>query len=115
MNPIIEEFVCNAAYKINKCHSQYNESVKNILVIRTDVLGDMVITVPFFRELRRAYPDSHITLVCNQSIYNLVEIVPYVDKILTIQQIREGDTCLNGAFSGHINLPKSIYAIKYMI
>lgn len=90
MNPIIEEFICNAAYKFNKCHSQHGENVKSILVIRTDVLGDMVITIPFFRELRRAYPDSHITLVCNQSIYNLVEPMPYVDKILTVQQIRGG-------------------------
>ena len=115
MNPIIEEFVCNAAYKINKYHSQHNGSVKNILVIRTDVLGDMVITVPFFRELRRAYPDSHITLVCNQSIYNLVETMPYVDKILTVQQIRGANICSSGVFGRHINLPKSIYAIKYMI
>ena len=98
MNPIIEEFICNAAYKFNKCHSQHGENVKSILVIRTDVLGDMVITIPFFRELRRAYPDSHITLVCNQSIYNLVEPMPYVDKILTVQQIRGVNTCLYGAF-----------------
>ncbi len=57
------------------------ENVKKILVIRTEHLGDMVCTIPFIRELRRAYKETEITLLCSSEVYNLVEIMPYVDYI----------------------------------
>ena len=53
-----------------------------ILVIRLDEIGDMVLMSPFLRELRRNYPSAHITLVIKPEVYNLVELCPYVNKIL---------------------------------
>ncbi len=55
--------------------------VKRILVIRLDELGDMVLSVPFIRELRRNFPQAHISLVVKNDIYELVELCPYVDDI----------------------------------
>lgn len=57
--------------------------VKSILVVRLDEIGDVVMTTPFLRELRRNLPDAWITLVVKPSIYNLVEICPYVNEVLT--------------------------------
>ena len=56
---------------------------KNILVIRTDAIGDFILTSPVLRELRKNYPDSHITLVCNPLVYDLAEKCPYIDEILS--------------------------------
>jgi ADP-heptose:LPS heptosyltransferase len=47
-----------------------------------DALGDVVLTGPFLRELRRNAPQAHITLVVQSSTFNLVELCPYVDEVL---------------------------------
>ena len=62
------------------------KSTGAILVLRAEAIGDMVVTTPFLRELRRNYPERHITLVCSPQVYNLVELCPYVDEILTYRK-----------------------------
>ncbi|MEM1995641.1 MAG: glycosyltransferase family 9 protein [Thermoplasmatales archaeon] len=57
--------------------------VKRVLVIRLDEIGDVVMTTPFLRELRRNLPDAWITLVVKPQVYNLVELCPYVNEVLT--------------------------------
>jgi ADP-heptose:LPS heptosyltransferase len=55
---------------------------RNILVIRQDRLGDVVLTSAFLRELRRSNPEAHITLVVDSKLLNLVELCPYVNQVL---------------------------------
>lgn len=57
--------------------------VKRLMVVRLDEIGDMVMTTPFLRELRRLLPDAWITLVVKPSIHNLVELCPYANEVLT--------------------------------
>jgi len=52
-----------------------------ILVVRLDGIGDMVLTSPFLRELRRRFPAAHIALVVQPTIENLVARCPYVDEV----------------------------------
>ena len=56
--------------------------VKRVLVVRLDEIGDVVMTTPLIRELRRNLPDAQITLVVKPQVRNLVELCPYVDEIL---------------------------------
>ncbi|OGW74810.1 MAG: hypothetical protein A2Z72_06010 [Omnitrophica bacterium RBG_13_46_9] len=58
-------------------------SAKRILVVRLDSIGDLVLTTPFLRELRRNSPGSFITLIVDPRALNLVDICPYVDEVLT--------------------------------
>ncbi len=60
-----------------------NTEISNILVIRLDEIGDLVLMSPFLRELRSNYPKATITLVVKTETYNLVELCPYVNKVLT--------------------------------
>lgn len=55
---------------------------QNILVIRLDAIGDNVLNSGFLRELRRNYPSAHITLIVNTTVYNIVELCPYVNEVL---------------------------------
>ncbi|MBI3090856.1 MAG: glycosyltransferase family 9 protein [Candidatus Tectomicrobia bacterium] len=55
----------------------------SLLVVRLDEIGDVVLTSAFLRELRRNAPDSWITLVVKPDVYNLVELFPYVNEVLT--------------------------------
>ena len=56
--------------------------VKYALVIRLDQIGDLLMTTPFLRELRRNMPDAWITLVVMPKIVNLVKNCPYVNEVL---------------------------------
>lgn len=66
---------------LRRHHIQMRQPLRKILVVRLDEIGDMVLTTPFLRELRRNYPKAEITLVVKPAVYNLVELCPYVDKI----------------------------------
>jgi ADP-heptose:LPS heptosyltransferase len=59
------------------------EEVRSILVIRPDAIGDVVMTGPFLRELRRAYPNAKISLILGPETANLVETCPHIDRVLT--------------------------------
>lgn len=92
MNDNVENAVVSIAkwyHRIFRCGC-YSDSVKKILVVRFEHLGDMVCTVPFLRELRNNYPSAEITLVCSPEVYNYVELMPYADKIITYKKIISG-------------------------
>jgi ADP-heptose:LPS heptosyltransferase len=57
-------------------------SARSILVVRGDAIGDLVLTSPFLRELRRSNPDAWITLVTDSRFVSLVELCPYVNEVL---------------------------------
>jgi heptosyltransferase-2 len=56
---------------------------KRVLVVRSDDIGDVVLTSPFLRELRRNLPTAWITLVVRPGTQNLADSCPYVDEVLT--------------------------------
>lgn len=57
---------------------------KNILVIRQDSIGDLVLLSAFLRELRRSNPVAQITLVVDPKVFNLVELCPHVNRVLSV-------------------------------
>ncbi len=59
----------------------YSSETKKILIVRLDEIGDIVLTIPFIRELRRNLPDAWITLIVKPEVYNLVELCPYVNDV----------------------------------
>ena len=64
--------------------------VERVLVIRLDEIGDVVISTPLLRELRRNLPKARISLLVNSVTYNLVEHCPYVDEILNSGPVAVG-------------------------
>ena len=74
-------------YSYRRGRQQPEIATTRILVIRLDEIGDMVMMSSFLRELRRGYPKAHITLVVKPAVYNLVELCPYVDEILTFPKV----------------------------
>lgn len=57
-------------------------NIKNILVIRLDRIGDMVMTTPIFRALKEKWPDAQITVLANPVNRNIVINNPFIDCIL---------------------------------
>jgi heptosyltransferase-2 len=57
---------------------------KNVLVVRLDEIGDVVLLTPFLRELRHNLPPAaRVSLIVKPGTRNLVETCPYVDEVLT--------------------------------
>ena len=58
-------------------------SVENILIVRLDEFGDIILVSGFLREVRANFPRAHITLVVKPAARPLVELCPYVNEVLT--------------------------------
>ena len=53
-----------------------NVPKENILIVRMDGIGDMVLMTPFLRELRRNHPCAKITLLTSPIAFELFECCP---------------------------------------
>jgi heptosyltransferase-2 len=56
--------------------------LKRILVVRTDRVGDVVLTLPMLPFLKRCCPNVHIAMLLRKYTAELVEGNPYVDEII---------------------------------
>jgi heptosyltransferase-2 len=54
-----------------------------IVVVQTAFLGDVVLTTPLFRAIKRVYPDSHLTALVTPAAAPLLEADPHLDVLLT--------------------------------
>ncbi len=55
---------------------------KNILIVRTDRIGDVVLTTPAIKALREGYPGARISILINPLTQDLVKGNPYLDEVL---------------------------------
>ena len=58
------------------------KSIKRILLVRTDRLGDVVLTLPMLPFLRTCYPDAYIALLLGRYTGEIVEGNPYVNELI---------------------------------
>ena len=64
-------------------------SMKKILVVRYRFIGDMILTVPFLRNLRYAYPDARIDMLVSPNSGEVIEECPYVDNFIFFDTTRK--------------------------
>jgi ADP-heptose:LPS heptosyltransferase len=58
------------------------EAVKSILIIRTAYLGDVVMTLPLLKPLKKRFPEAKIAFLTANSAKDVLINNPYVDEIL---------------------------------
>lgn len=56
--------------------------MKKILVMRYRFIGDTLLTVPFLRNLRYAYPDAQIDMLVSSGSGEILENCPYVNNFI---------------------------------
>lgn len=56
-----------------------------ILIIRFSSIGDIVLTTPVMRCLKKQYPDCHIAYATKKSFAGILEANPYVDKVYKLE------------------------------
>lgn len=65
------------------------ENKLKILVVRYRFIGDTVLTVPFLRNLRQAYPDAIIDMVIGPVSGEVISECPYVDNFIVFDTTRK--------------------------
>jgi heptosyltransferase-2 len=55
---------------------------KNILIVRTDRMGDVVLTVPSVRALKKRFPNARVSVWLDASTRALMDGLPFVDEII---------------------------------
>ena len=61
-----------------------------IIIFRLDAMGDVVMTTPLFRELKRRFPNSHCTAVVQHAFRPLLVTNPFLDEMLTLPVVAAG-------------------------
>jgi predicted lipopolysaccharide heptosyltransferase III len=59
------------------------DKVKEILVIRTAYLGDVIMTLPILKPLKERFPGCKISFLVPSGIRGLIANHPYIDEVLT--------------------------------
>lgn len=62
---------------------------KKILVVRYRFIGDMILTIPFLRNLRNAYPESEIDMLVSPNSGEVIENCPYVNNFIYFDTTRK--------------------------
>ena len=55
--------------------------VKNLLIIRLSSLGDILLTTPVIRAIKKDYPEIKIDFVLRKEYHDLLKLNPYIDDI----------------------------------
>lgn len=66
--------------------SSLPQRCRKILLVRTDRIGDLVLSTPFLRNVREFFPDAEVTLLGNAFTRELLHGWELVDRILVIDQ-----------------------------
>lgn len=87
-----------------------------ILVMRYRFIGDTVLTVPFLRNLRVAYPQARIDLMLEPFSGQVIEGCPYVDRVIpfelkTIHRYSTGSD--RGRLSAYLHYRSLIRSERY--
>jgi len=54
----------------------------NILIVRTDRLGDVILSTPVIKNLRDTFPQAHIAFMCRPYTKEALEGNPYLDEVI---------------------------------
>jgi len=63
--------------------------IKKILVIRYRFIGDTVLTIPFLRNLRKAYPEAQIDMLVGPISGDVLLNCPYIDNLIYFDTTRK--------------------------
>ena len=61
------------------------KTYKNILIVRTDRVGDVVLTTPAIKALKQTFPQAKISILIQPLTRDLVQGNPYLDQVYKIE------------------------------
>lgn len=80
-----------------------------ILIIKPSSLGDIVHAIPLVSDLKKHYPDAHISWLVNESFKEIILSIPEVEKVITFDRNN-----WKNIFSIFSNIKKMIFLISQL-
>lgn len=59
----------------------------NLLIVRTDRIGDLVLSLPLAEIIKRKYPNCKVTYLIRRYTSSLVEGHPYIDQYILLKEV----------------------------
>ncbi len=63
--------------------------IKNIVISRTDKIGDLVLSIPSFYMIKKMYPNAKLTVLVRNYNYDVVKNLSYIDEVIKIDDYSE--------------------------
>lgn len=70
---------------------------KRILIVRPDRIGDVILSTPIPREIKKTFPDSFIAVLVRPYTRDIYINNPYVDKIILIDESKSIESFIENA------------------
>ncbi len=83
VSPVFFEAFFRLAGRRSLSRGKGASKLENVAVLQLADMGDILLSGPFLRELKRFMPQARIVLVVQPSMFNLVENCPYVDEVVS--------------------------------
>ncbi len=58
------------------------DNFKRILIVRTDRIGDVLLSTPVIKAMRDSYPDAYIAMMVSSYTKDIVDGNPYLDEVI---------------------------------
>ncbi|MDD5512922.1 MAG: lipopolysaccharide heptosyltransferase II [Candidatus Omnitrophica bacterium] len=113
----IKDVLDNPAYPLPRAESAVaarKGSLKRILIVRTDRIGDVLLSTPVIKALRQAYPHSFISMMVSPYAREIVDGNPYLDEVIVFDK----DNLHRGWFAAMkfaLNLKKKKYDLAVIL
>lgn len=79
----IAGYVIFSPFKLFKRKININpQDIKNILIIRTAYIGDIIMTIPILKPIKDRFPNSRITFLASKGGVEILKGNPYIDRLL---------------------------------
>ncbi|MBI5554344.1 MAG: lipopolysaccharide heptosyltransferase II [Elusimicrobia bacterium] len=62
------------------------DKIKRILIIQTAFLGDVVLTIPLVMAVKKAFPDSYLSVMVTPAVKEILENNPAIDEIIVFDK-----------------------------
>ncbi|HCY74953.1 MAG TPA: ADP-heptose--LPS heptosyltransferase [Ignavibacteriales bacterium] len=62
---------------------------KNILIVRTDRIGDVILTLPLAGLIKKEYPKAKISFLLREYTKNIVSDHPFIDEVIVLKEIND--------------------------
>lgn len=85
---------------------------KRILILRPDNIGDVVLFSGALQHIRNLFPDAHITLAVLPHIFNLVELCPFIDVCVSVNELTWWGKIEHNKFPFKYRLEEAIHSIN---
>lgn len=87
---------------------------KRILIVRTDRLGDVLLSTPAIKALRDAYPSAYIAMMVSAHAVDLIEGNPYLDEVIVFNK-QTNEKGAWGAFRCAVHLRSKKFDVCFIL